>query len=404
MSGNNFITVPSLVDSSQGVDKEEMFNQAHDILDSLEAPITRIYDLKAFIDGLQSNPETAHLGPAPDVSITVNLTLAHYVHELVDGPLFAGQAFKQPMLFDNLVDKITQRINTDMQQLEEFATRALGQLPEEIPSAPGRASGQMYLELASLLGSSQLPSLKSSFSEKSQAQIKRQAQELVKSLGRQLDTVKAVALEQISRGQGNFYTWGFHDLYEVSEDLALLRGYVNKSQRNNRTISKFMASKLDRVAASLDCHMRAFMVAHSDVPMTGTPTERRSLKEILRRCDKDNGTAEYRFDDQLSLVNELQGQADPRIVEETVGCVNAQAISTRAEGLRSLLRGARSMKEPHAKTLGESFFRNALGILHGLVKADIKSLERVNSNLRMLSPDQDEVQAEACRLKHARLW
>ena len=404
MSGNNFITVPSLVDSSQGVDKEEMFNQAHDILDSLEAPITRIYDLKAFIDGLQNNPETAHLGPAPDVSITVNLTLAHYVHELVDEPLFTGQAFKQPLLFDNLVAKITQRINTDMQQLEEFATRALGQLPEEIPSAPGRASGQMYLELASLLGTSQLPSLKSSFSEKSQAQVKRQAHDLVKSLGRQLDTVKAVALEQISRGQGNFYTRGFHDLYEVSEDLAILRGYVNKSQRNNRTISKFMASKLDRVAASLDCHMRAFMVAHSDVPMTGTPTERRSLKEILRRCDKDSDTVECRFEYQRNLVDELQDQADPRMIEETVGCVDAQAISTRVEGLHNLLRGARSMSEPYAKTLGESFFRNALGILHGLVKADIKSLERVNSNLRMLSPDQDEAQAEACRLKHARLW
>ncbi|EEU44848.1 uncharacterized protein NECHADRAFT_85006 [Fusarium vanettenii 77-13-4] len=404
MSGNNFITVPSLVDSSQGVDKEEMFNQAHAILDSLEAPISRLYDLKAFVDSLQHNPETAHLGPGPDVSITVNLTMAHYVHELVDEPLFTGQAFKQPLLFDKLVHKITQSINTDMQQLEEFATRALGQLPDQIPSAQGRASGQMYLELASLLGSSQLPSLKSSFSKKSQTEIKRQAQDLVKSLGRQLDRVKAVALEQVARGQGNFYTWGFHDLYEVSEDLALLRGYVKKSQRNNRTISKFMASKLDRVAANLDCHMRALMVAHSDVPTTGTPTERRSLNEILRRCDKDHDAVEYRFDDQHSLVNELQDQADPRIVEETVGCVDAQAISTRVEGLHSLLRGARSMNEPYAKTLGESFFRNALGILHGLVKADIKSLERLNSNLRILSPDPAEAQAEACRLKHARLF
>lgn len=392
MPGSNPLTVPSLVASSQGASEEDVFNQAHAFLDSLEAPISRLYDLKVFADGLQHNPEAAHLGPGPDVSVATHLGLAEDLNVLVDECLFNGEAFSQPLIFDKFLQKITQDVNTDTSRLQEFVELALGHLPDQIPSAQGQASGLMYQELASLHGSSDLPSLRDSFSRKSQADVKKQAQDVIKTLERLLRRVKDVALIQIYRGHGNFYTWGLHDLYETAGGLARLHKYVKRSQRDSQTISKFMACKVDRAATRLSCQMRALMVAHSDVEMMRVPTERRRLNEVLERCDMDHEILSQLLEEWHSLLEWLKGQGDPDAAKDWAGRVDVEAISTRLNEHERLQDRLRSMIEPCEKVLGENFFITALGILHSLLNDDARSLEKLNWDLGMMIRDQGQAQ------------
>ncbi|KAJ4322202.1 hypothetical protein N0V84_004915 [Fusarium piperis] len=384
MSGKNFITVESLVTSSQGASKEKVFDLAHATLDSLERPIKRLYDLKALADSFQRNPETAHVGPGPDVFVENYAALVDDVNELVDEPLFHDEAFEQTRQFDDFLREMTERVNADMSLLEEFVVSALGELPDQIPSAQGRSSGKMHQERASCYGTSRLPSLASSFDEVSQADVKKLAQGIVQALRRQLARVKDLALLQIARGQGNFYTWGFQELYGIAEGLAPLFRYVKISQRDSQTITKFMAGNLDRAAARFECQMKALMIAHSDIQMDRVPTERRSLYEVLQRCNRCHDTVSQRLGERNRWLEWLKNQGDPDTFKLWADRLDIVAISKRLEELKNLQGKVQSMAEPGDKILGESFFINALGILYRLLKDDDWSLEKLNWELKKL--------------------
>ncbi|KAJ4201143.1 hypothetical protein NW767_006795 [Fusarium falciforme] len=256
MPEDKSIAVRSLVAFSQGEIREPMFDLAYDMLDPLGPRISRLNDLEAFLDHIINNPETKDSCPRPEFDPMAEECARKLqgVQQLVDERLFAGEPSTKLTKFDKRVSWITRDVEMGISRIEEFIESALGKHPDEIPSETSGPKGPMYLNLAGLYGSSALPSLAASFDRKSEDEVLQQAKGVLKTLKRLFNRAKALSLVLISYGKDRFWEPdGLGHLLDCAEHMALLQGYVHKSQRDGLAITKFMVGKFDRSAARLDC-------------------------------------------------------------------------------------------------------------------------------------------------------
>ncbi|KAI8657799.1 hypothetical protein NCS57_01159200 [Fusarium keratoplasticum] len=382
------IAVRSLVAFSQGEIREPMFDLAYDMLDPLGPRISRLNDLEAFLGHIIDNPETKDSCPRPEFDVMAEeyARKLQDVQQRVDERLFAGEAFTKLAKFD-----------------KQFIESALGKRPDEIPPETSGAKGPMYLNLAGLYGSSELPSLADSFGSKSEGEVLQQAKSVLKTLELLLDRAKAMTLVLLSYGKDRFWEAdGLSHLLDCAEHMALLQGYIHKSRRYGLAITKFMVGKFDRSAARLDCCIRAFIMAYDTLPIGVTPAE---LDILSRRAsckgkNLDGIYTQYKRDDRVacSFFREYcrvwpLAEARDRVAAWELG-VRADALAIRNRLVMSQTLRKRTRRDlcswncGRSKALGVDFIKHALAILHVLLRDDINTLKKLVSDLKALCPNQ----------------
>ncbi|WAO94120.1 Hypothetical protein NCS54_01168800 [Fusarium falciforme] len=405
MPEDKSIAVRSLVAFSQGEIREPMFDLAYDMLDPLGPRISSLNDLEAFLDHIINNPETKDSCPRPEFDPMAEeyARKLQGVQQLVDERLFAGEPLTKLAKFDKRVSWITRDVEMSISRIEEFIESALGKRPDEIPSETSGAKGPMYLNLAGLYGSSALPSLAASFDSKSEDEVSQQAKGVLKTLERLFDRAKAMSLVLISYGKDRFWeTDGLSHLLDCAEHMALLQGYVHKSQRDGLAITKFMVGKFDRSAARLDCCIKAFIMAYDTLPTGVTPAELDilSLRASCKGKNLDGIYTQYKRDDRVASsffreycrVWPLAEDHDPNAAWELGVCADALAIRNRLIMSQTLRKRTRrdlcSWDCGRSKALGVDFIKHALAILHVLLRVDINTLKKLISDLKALCPNQ----------------
>ncbi|RSL50707.1 hypothetical protein CEP54_011770 [Fusarium duplospermum] len=372
MPGNNSVPVKTLSSLFKGGIREQMFDLAHDVLDSLEPRIIRLRDLEAFV---------------------------RKSHKIKRSPMFQVEGAADCMerfqnveqLFDSLVGRIGRDVEADISRLEVYIVEALGELPDEIPSGKLQTPYYgMYHELVDLYGSSELPSLVTSFESKSKDEVFEQAEGVLRTLQHLLDRAKSLALECIPCRESCFTKSGLDQLLDHTNHMFLLQEYIDRDPYRSQAITKFMAGKFDRSATRLDCLLRAYILCYEDLPKKGTPIEfdipslRAAYKgvSLVRMCaqNKEDHTA------LKSLSDEYQD-----VVGRTKdGVVAATFFGDRAD-LRVIWKHQIMARNLRKRTfgryfdfLGTDFIEIAYAILHGLIRADIKTLEGLISDVKMI--------------------
>lgn len=405
MPEDKSIAVGSLVAFSQGEIREPMFDLAYDMLDPLGPRISRLNDLEAFLDHTVNNPETKDSCPRPkfDSMAEEYARKLQDVQQLVDKRLFAGEAFTKLAKFDKRVSWITRDVEMSISRIEEFIESAFGKRPDEVPRETSRAKGPMYLNLAGLYGSSELPSLAASFNSKSEDEVLQQAKSVLKTLELLFGRAKAMTLVLLSYGKDRFWEAdGLSHLLDCAEHMALLQGYIHKSQRYGLAITKFMVGKFDRSAARLDCCIRAFIMAYDTLPNGVTPDELDilSLQASCKGKNLDGIYVQYKRDDRVacSLFREycrvwpLAEDHDRDAAWELGVRADALAIRNRLVMSHTLLKRTRrdlcSWNCGRSKALGVDFIKHALAIFHVLLRVDINTLKKLVSDVKALCPSQ----------------
>ncbi|KAJ4141833.1 hypothetical protein NW754_014623 [Fusarium falciforme] len=395
MPEDKSIAVRSLVAFSQGETREPMFDLAYDMLDPLGPRISRLNDLEAFLDHIINNPETKDSCPRPEFDPMAEECARKLqgVQQLVDERLFAGEPSTKLAKFDKRVSWITRDVEMGISRIEEFIESALGKHPDEIPSETSGPKGPMYLNLAGLYGSSALPSLAASFDRKSEDEVLQQAKGVLKTLKRLFHRAKALSLVLISYGKDKFWeTDGLGHLLDCAEHMALLQGYVHKSQRDGLAITKFMTRLL----------YKAFIMAYDTLPTGITPAELDilSLRASCKGKSLDGIYVQYKRDDRVTCsfsreycrVWPLAEDHDPDAAWELGVCADALAIRNRLIMSPTLRKRTRrdlcSWDCGRSKALGVDFIKHALAILHVLLRVDINTLKKLISDLKALCPNQ----------------
>ncbi|RSM15201.1 hypothetical protein CEP52_000781 [Fusarium oligoseptatum] len=388
---NNPTTMRSLVVFSQGEFREPIFDEAYSILDSLGFAILRRRVLEAYVRDIINNPETEYSGPDPDFGPPFAQIMTEFmeVQLLVERCLFTGKAFMKLDMFDKRVGMIANDVEMGISLLEEFIEFALGKLPMEINPRLSTSEG-IYSNIASFYGFSELPSKQKG---------------VIETLELLLEQAKSVTLGRISRNEDSFFAREAEELGELvdlAELLALLRRYVHNTQRDGLAITKFMISKFDRSTARLDCCIRVFTVDYDKLPKrsTSTPTELdmaslpasckgRNLDGIYVQHDRDDKTLDSLFND-LDEAYRQAGYHDAVAAMNLKDRAGTGAIRNRqtvAKTLRQRNDGGLFWDRGRSKALGADFIKNALAILHGLLRADMKTLEKLISDLKALCPN-----------------
>ncbi|EEU44847.1 uncharacterized protein NECHADRAFT_85004 [Fusarium vanettenii 77-13-4] len=405
MPEDKTIAVPSPTAFSQSEIRERTFNLAYKILDTLGLRISRLNDLEALLGNIVDTPETENCCPRPDFGPMAEECMSKLqgLQQLVDERLFAGKAFMQPVAFDRHVSWITREVEMSISRTRGFIEWALGKRPGEIPSERRLlAKGPMYMNLAGLYGSSELPSLATSFDSKSSDEVLQQVKGVLETLELLFEHAKAMTLILLSYGKDRFWDAnGIRHFLDCAEHLAFLQGFVHNSQRDGLAITKFMVDKFDQSAARLDCCIRAFIMAYDTLPMGDVPTQHdiSSLQASCKGKNLDGVYAQYKRDDKAMdllfrkywKVRNHAVNHDPAAAQDLEGCADTTAIRKRqmaAETLRERTsRGACSWNSGCSKALGPDFIKDALAILNGLLRADMVALEKLISGLKVLCPN-----------------
>ncbi|RTE83668.1 hypothetical protein BHE90_001688 [Fusarium euwallaceae] len=406
MPQDNPTAMRSLVVFSQGEFREPILDEAYSILDSLGSAILRRRVLEAYVRDIINNPETEYSGPDPDFGPPFAQIMTEFmeVQLLVERCLFTGKAFMKLDMFDKRVGMIANDVEMGISLLEEFIEFALGKLPMEINPRLSTSEG-IYSNIASFYGFSELPSLAASFDSKSGDEVLQEAKGVIETLELLLEQAKSVTLGRISRNEYSFFAREAEELGELvdlAELLALLRRYVHNTQRDGLAITKFMISKFDRSTARLDCCIRVFTIDYDKLPKrsTSTPTELdmaslpasckgRNLDGIYVQHDRDDKTLDSLFND-LDEAYRQAGYHDAVAAMNLKDRAGTGAIRNRqtvAKTLRQRNDGGLFWDRGRSKALGADFIKNALAILHGLLRADMKTLEKLISDLKALCPN-----------------
>ncbi|RSL99968.1 hypothetical protein CDV31_011949 [Fusarium ambrosium] len=362
--------------------------------------------LEAYVRDIIDNPETEYSGPDPDFRPPFAQIMTEFmeVQLLVEKCLFTGKAFMKLDMFDKRVGMIANDVEIGISLLEEFIEFALGKLPMEINPRLSTSEG-IYSNIASFYGFSELPSLEASFDSKSGDEVLQEAKGVIETLELLLEQAKSVTLGRISRNEDSFFAREAEELGELvdlAELLALLRRYVHNTQRDGLAITKFMIGKFDRSTARLDCCIRVFTIDYNKLPKrsTSTPTELdiaslpasckgRNLDGIYVQHDRDDKTLDSLFND-LDQAYRQAGSHDAVAAMNLKDRAGTGAIRNRqtvAKTLRQTNDGGLFWDRGRSKALGVDFIKNALAILHGQLRADMKTLEKLISDLKALCPD-----------------
>ncbi|KAI8714659.1 hypothetical protein NCS52_01186300 [Fusarium sp. LHS14.1] len=405
MPEDNTIAVGSFITFSHGGDREPTFNLAYKILDTLGLRISRLNDLETFLGNIVDTPETESCCPCPDFGPMAEECMRKLrgLQQLVDERLFAGKAFMQLAAFNSHVSWITREVEMSISRTGGFIEWALGKRPDDIPSERLLlAKGPMYMNLAGLYGSSELPSLATSFDSKSSDEVLQQVKVVLEALELPFEHVKAMTLILLAYGKDRFWDAnGIRHFLDCAEHLAFLQGFVHNSQRDGLAVTKFMVDKFDQSAARLDCCIRAFIMAYDTLPNGDAPTQHdiSSLQASCKGKNLDGVYAQYKRDERaMDLLfrkyRKVRNHAvnhNPTAAWDLEGRADTTAIRKRqrtAETLRERTsRGACSWNSGCSKALGPDFIKDALAILNGLLRADMVVLEKLISDLKVLCPN-----------------
>ncbi|RMJ19644.1 hypothetical protein CDV36_000729 [Fusarium kuroshium] len=414
MPGNKYIPVKPLSSFTKGGIREHMFDLAYDVLDSLESRIIRLRDMEAFAIDIQADPNSKCCYLADDYSrASINMEKLQNARRLVDEPLFTGEvvwdveALVDVCKFDELVREIGPDVEETIARLERYFALALGKLPDEIPSGklPDKTRLNLYWlkydldrELANLYGSSELPSLVASFESKSKDEVFKQAKGILDTLQPLLDEVTSLALECIYRGEGSFYYQAhcrIPQVYDLAEHMFNLRRYFKPSRHNGQAITKFMADKFDRSAARLDCYLRAYILCYKDFPRERPPAKLHipSLQAEFKHNSQEQFYIRSKSDNRAlkSLFHQFQEVWDNACRQGTIDKAELEAFRRdrlNFEDIRNRQSMTRSLRKRFRNNyfsgLSHHFLLNAFMILHGLARVDIKTLEKLISDAKML--------------------
>lgn len=402
MPEDKLIAVRSLEGVYYGEIREQMFNLAYEMLDPLGPRISRLNGLEAFLDYIMNN----HSCPRPEFDSMAEDYARNLqdMQQFVDQCLFTGEALGKLAKLDKCISWTTRDVEMSISRTEKFIKSAYGQRPKEIPPEISGAKGPMYLNLAGLYGSSELPSLAASFNSKSEDEVLQQAKSVLKTLELLFDDAKAMTLVLLSYGKDRFWEAnGLNHLLDCAEHLALLQGYIHKSQRYGLAITKFMVSKFDRSAARLDCCIRAFIKAYDTLP-NGVTLAELDILSVADSCKDKNLDliyVQYKRDDRVAWSFFREYSKASHVAEvhhrdavwDLAVRADALAIRNRLEMSKTLQKRTRrklcSWHCGRSKALGIDFIKHALAIFHVLLRIDIYTLKKLILDTKALCPDQD---------------
>ncbi|RTE83671.1 hypothetical protein BHE90_001687 [Fusarium euwallaceae] len=403
MPGNKPIPQFPLSSIIKGGIREHLFDLAYDVLDSLESDIIRLRNYEAFID-MQRNPEIECRRPSVNYSRTsINMAKLHNVRQLVDKSLFNEiETLVDVGEFDFDINGMAFHLECDIGHCEGHIELGLGKPLDEIPSGklPDKSpSSKHWLHydvdrhVANLSGSSKLPSLAAKFECKSNDRLFKEAEDILDTLKHLLDEAMSLALKCISRGEGNFYSWPYNGLVELcdrAEHMLLLRRYVDRQRKNAGNIPKFMANKFDLSAARLDCSLRAYILCYEDIPKEGPPAkldmpsmrarEGMSVGQNFSQNKSDNTALKSIFNEFEKVWCTIDDREPEWLIFKRER-LHFDAIKNR-QSLARYLR--KRIQDCNMRGFTDDFLQSALLIFHGLTRADIKTLEKLISDAKML--------------------
>lgn len=378
-----------------------MFDLAHDALDSCEAAIIRLRNLEAFIlDSINSRKIKDSYSIFKIKNTAYYMGKLQDVEQLVDEPLFSGKFQYDTALidvnkFDYDLRGLSCDLEADISRLEGYIVSALGKLPDEIPSGKIRTQRDVLnQELANLYGSSELPSLVASFESKSKDEVLKQAKGVLKILQPLLKRAESLALEHILLRESRFNDWeagGLGELLDRAHHMFLLKYYIDHFSYQGLAITKFMAGKFDRSAARLDCLLRAYILCYKDLPKDVTPAKLEiQLLRAEYKIEYLEGMSIQNLEDNIALKSLQRKYHD--VISRTPSILMAAAhdLEDRAHiaGIEKRRIMARSLRKrgfgDSFCVLGTDFSKDAFLIFHGLIRADMETLEKLISDVEML--------------------